>query len=235
MSSRSISDPATVRPPPCVWGGGCWPGGAANAWLGRSRRLAAGLGGLAREERRRGVGVVLGEGRRGLLAGGAGVGRSRELEEGPWPGRTSWPAGAWGGRGPALQKPRPQARRPRLGRQRCAGVASAGGRREAPPSARAQKSKLCSPGPAARAPRLCPGGVTAQVGRRGASGRVSGLGRPGAPLLGGACPSVSRGVPGPCPGGAMHRPGCIEVVVALPGGSRFLPPVNRRGRSRGRG
>lgn len=73
-------------------------------------------------------------------------------------------------------------------------------------------------------------------GRSARGGRTGvGSGSPGAPLLGGACPSVSRGVPGPCPGGAMHRPGCIEVVVALPGGSRFLPPVNRRGRSRGRG
>lgn len=69
-----------------------------------------GLGGLAREERQRGVGAGLGEGRRGLLAGGTGVGRSRELAGGSGclagesqgePGRISWPAGAWGGRGGA--------------------------------------------------------------------------------------------------------------------------------------
>lgn len=99
-------------------------------------------------------------------------------------------------------------------------MASAQDRRGAPPSARAQQSKLCSPGAAARAPRLCPDGVTAQVGRRGAGERVSGLGRL-EPLcwVGALC--VSRG--------AMRRPGCLGVVVALHGRSRFLPPVNRRG------
>lgn len=64
-------------------------------------------------------------------------------------------------------------------------------------------------------------------GRSARGGRTGvGSGAPGAPLLGGAL-CVSRGVPGPCPGGAMRRPG--TDVVALPGGSRFLPPVNRRG------
>ena len=105
----------------------------------------------------------------------------------------------WEGRGPALQKPRPQARHPRLGRRRCAGVTSAGGRRGTPPSARAQKSKLCSPGAAARAPRPCPGGVTAQVGRRGAGGGVSGLG-PWSPSAGGALSQCEQRGAGPLPG-----------------------------------